>query len=75
MEPKYYNELIRIINIDKNRNGYKNYQANKNKKLDFNFSDENLENNENKGQENGNEEKEKKDDIKKKKSKKNKQEV
>lgn len=75
LEPKYYNELIRIINIDKNRNGYKNYQANKNKKLDFNFSDENLENNENKGQENANEEKEKKEDIKKKKTKKSKQEV
>ena len=50
MEPKYYNELIRIINIDKNKNifnrNFQNYKTNK--FLDFNFSNDNSEADENK---------------------------
>lgn len=50
LEPKYYNELIRIINIDKNKNilnrNFQNYKTNK--LLDFNFSNDNSEADENK---------------------------
>ena len=69
LEPKYYNELIRIINIDKNRNGYKNYQTSKSKKYDFNFNEENSENEGNKEAQN-NDEKEKTGEIKTQRTKK-----
>ena len=45
LEPKYYNELIRLINIDKNKNSnnrnYQNYKANK--FIDLNSSNDNSE--------------------------------
>ena len=59
LEPKYYNELIKLINFDKNKNGFnRNYQAYKtNKLLDFNSSKDNSINNEQKETHDNNEKK------------------
>ena len=45
LEPKYYNELIRLINYDKNRNGFNRMKYKTSKFLDL--SEENSEDNEN----------------------------
>ena len=68
LEPKYYNELIKIINFDQNRFN-KKYKTNK--FLDFNFSEENSINEENKNtNNNNNKEKEKNEKITNEKRKK-----
>ena len=45
LEPKYYNELIRLINHDKNRSGFNRMKYKTSRFLDL--SDENSEDNEN----------------------------
>lgn len=62
LEPKYYNELIKLINFDKNKNGFKKRQYKTNKFLDIYISNDNSENNIEKKESVENKETDKKED-------------